>query len=122
MRARQAHGTGSDHLRTVCVPRQTTAERGFGVFAEFCRDFILGLVASLITTISMAMSNNDNETNIRLKGLKLWMQQRYALPVCARCLSLYCPMRGHRGKLVCRKLTSGCWYTGGCRKASRHGP
>lgn len=31
----------------------TTMERGFGIVAEFARDIILGLVASLITTISM---------------------------------------------------------------------
>jgi hypothetical protein len=31
----------------------TTMERGFGIIAEFTRDIILGLVASLITTISM---------------------------------------------------------------------
>eukprot|EP01048_Picozoa_sp_COSAG05_P011647 COSAG05_NODE_1112_length_5856_cov_11.397082_2_plen_976_part_00 len=54
----------------------TTPERGFAIFAEFCRDFILGLVASLITTISMSMSNNDNANNLKLKMLKKFFEHK----------------------------------------------
>eukprot|EP01047_Picozoa_sp_COSAG01_P067185 COSAG01_NODE_9431_length_2448_cov_1.225202_3_plen_543_part_01 len=44
-----------------------------GVFAELVRDIILGLVASLITTISMSVSTQDNETSNKLARLKMWL-------------------------------------------------
>jgi hypothetical protein len=34
----------------------TTAERGFGIVCDFIRDVILGLVASVMTTITMSVS------------------------------------------------------------------
>jgi CRP-like cAMP-binding protein len=54
----------------------TTTERSFGVMAEFCRDLILGLVASLITTIQMSMNSNDDEKSQKLKRLRTWMQTK----------------------------------------------
>lgn len=54
----------------------TTTERAFGVFAELMRDVILGLVAGLITTITMSMSSSDNETNLKLKQLRTWMSDK----------------------------------------------
>ena len=52
----------------------TTPEKSFAIFADFTRDVILGLVASLITTISMSMSSDDTETNLKLTKLKAWLQ------------------------------------------------
>jgi CRP-like cAMP-binding protein/Ca2+-binding EF-hand superfamily protein len=51
----------------------TTTERAFCVMADFAQDIILGLVASVITTISMSMSTDENETNLKLTRLKNWM-------------------------------------------------
>jgi CRP-like cAMP-binding protein/Ca2+-binding EF-hand superfamily protein len=53
----------------------TTAERMFCVMADFVQDIILGLVASLITTISMSLSNNEAEINLKLTRLKTWMKE-----------------------------------------------
>jgi len=55
---------------------ETTQERAFGVFAELMRDIILGLVAGLITTISMSMSSTDNATNLRLRHLRAWLAEK----------------------------------------------
>ena len=55
---------------------QTLAEHCYGIFAELIRDMILGLVASLMTTISMSMASSDNENSHRLKRLKLWLMQK----------------------------------------------
>eukprot|EP01043_Picozoa_sp_COSAG02_P010971 COSAG02_NODE_397_length_23124_cov_439.255635_13_plen_965_part_00 len=55
---------------------QTLAEHCYGIFAELIRDMILGLVASLMTTISMSMASSDNENSLRLKRLKLWLMQK----------------------------------------------
>eukprot|EP01043_Picozoa_sp_COSAG02_P010048 COSAG02_NODE_347_length_24085_cov_23.240724_12_plen_981_part_00 len=55
---------------------QTLAEHCYGIFAELIRDMILGLVASLMTTISMSMASSDNENSLRLKRLKLWLHQK----------------------------------------------
>lgn len=55
---------------------ETTQERAFAIFAELIRDVILGLVAGLITTISMNFAANDNETNLRLKRLRNWMSEK----------------------------------------------
>ena len=54
----------------------TSFEMGFSVFAELMRDVILGLVASLITTISMSTSSTDTETELRLRRLRAWMAER----------------------------------------------
>ena len=52
---------------------QTTSERGYGVFAELVRDVILGLVAGLITTIAMSLSQSDGDAELKLKRLRRWM-------------------------------------------------
>ena len=54
----------------------TSLELGFSVFAELMRDVILGLVASLITTVSMSLSSSDTETEIRLRRLRTWMAEK----------------------------------------------
>ena len=54
----------------------TNSERGFGVFAEFIRDLILGLVAGLLSTILMAMNTGDTENTWKLQNLKTWLDQR----------------------------------------------
>lgn len=54
----------------------TSSERAFAVFAELIRDVILGLVAGMITTIVMTISNNDNEATIKIKNLKQWMRRK----------------------------------------------
>ena len=54
----------------------TSLEMGFSVFAELVRDVILGLVASLITTISISISSTDTETEIRLRRLRSWMAEK----------------------------------------------
>jgi hypothetical protein len=52
---------------------ETAQERLFGVLAEFIRDVILGLVASLITTISMQSGQTDSELESKLHNLRNWM-------------------------------------------------
>lgn len=54
----------------------TTLELSFAIIADFTRDIILGLVASVITTISMSVSSSDNEMNLKLTRLKVWMKAR----------------------------------------------
>jgi hypothetical protein len=54
----------------------TTSERAFAVFAELIRDVILGLVAGLITTISLSFASSDNATNVRLKRLRAWLEDK----------------------------------------------
>jgi len=53
----------------------TYYERCFALFAELMRDFILGMVAGLMTTISMAMNGGEQESQWKLKSLKGWMQK-----------------------------------------------
>jgi Ca2+-binding EF-hand superfamily protein len=53
----------------------TTSERGFALIAELMRDFILGMVAGLMTTISMAMNGGEQESQWKLRSLKGWMQK-----------------------------------------------
>lgn len=55
----------------------TTAEKVFGVLADFTRDIILGLVASLMTTITMSMASDDNTVAMKLQKLKRWMRERH---------------------------------------------
>jgi CRP-like cAMP-binding protein len=54
----------------------TIGERGFGIFAEFMRDLILGLIAGLLSTILMAMNSDDGETTAKLQGLKGFLEER----------------------------------------------
>ena len=63
-------------LNALEAPGTTTYERAFGVFAELMRDIILGLVASLITTISLASGSIDAESSLKLRGLKTWMSAK----------------------------------------------
>ena len=51
-------------------------ETKFSVFAELMRDVILGLVASLITTISMNTASTDTVTEMKLRRLRTWMEER----------------------------------------------
>lgn len=51
----------------------TAHERMFGIFAEFVRDVILGLVASLITTVSISSGTSDSELELKLRKLSRWM-------------------------------------------------
>lgn len=53
----------------------TTSERGFALVAELMRDFILGMVAGLMTTISMATNGGEQESQWKLRSLKGWMQK-----------------------------------------------
>ena len=53
---------------------ETTAEKNFGIFAELTRDMILGLIASLMTAIQLAMATTDAEVATKLKGLKQWLE------------------------------------------------
>ena len=75
-------GTGSRYIGSmyyVLNPLEnggTTAERGFGIFAELMRDIILGLIASLMTAIQIAMSTQDADTAAKLKGLKQWLESK----------------------------------------------
>ena len=55
---------------------QTSMETKFSVFAELMRDVILGLVASLITTISMNTASTDTVTEMKLRRLRTWMEER----------------------------------------------
>lgn len=54
----------------------TTKEKKFAIIAEYLRDVILGLVASVITTISMSLDATDNETNLKLAKLAKWMRKQ----------------------------------------------
>ena len=55
---------------------ETTAEKSFGIFAELTRDMILGLIASLMTAIQLAMATTDAEVATKLKGLKHWLEHK----------------------------------------------
>ena len=66
---------------------ETAQERWFGIFAEFVRDVILGLVASLITTISISSGTNDAELEQRLHQLRKWMSDQQ-LPASFRRLTM----------------------------------
>ena len=75
----------------------TDAEKGFALVSEFVRDFILGLVAGLITTVSMAMNSlgeGSQEGQLRLRDLKNWMQKKslpkgLQLPIMEYCNELW---------------------------------
>lgn len=54
----------------------TDGEMGFALFAELMRDFILGMVAGLMATISMAMGSGDQEVQWKVRALKKWMAER----------------------------------------------
>jgi hypothetical protein len=51
----------------------TTMEKGYAMWAELVRDIILGMVAGLMTTITMATSGDDQEVQIKLRSLRGWM-------------------------------------------------
>ena len=53
---------------------ETTSDKSFGIFAELTRDMILGLIASLMTAIQLAMATTDAEVASKLKGLKQWLE------------------------------------------------
>lgn len=55
----------------------TTGEKMFAVLADFVRDIIVGLVASLMTTITMSMSVDDNQVAMKMQRLKKWMRERH---------------------------------------------
>lgn len=65
----------------------TTLEYSFSVLAELMRDVILGLVASLITTITISLSQTDTDTEIRLQRLRQWMAEK-KLPKAFRKMAL----------------------------------
>ena len=51
----------------------TNLEKVYAMWAELMRDFILGMVAGLMTTISMAMNTGDQEVQVKLRSLRAWM-------------------------------------------------
>lgn len=63
----------------------TNHEMLFALFAELMRDFILGLVAGLMATISMAAGDNDQEQLFKLRDMKVWMSDR-EVPKSFRCV------------------------------------
>ena len=64
----------------------TNAEMLFALFAELMRDFILGLVAGLMATISLAAGDNDQEQLFKLRDMKSWMVDR-EVPKSFRCVT-----------------------------------
>ena len=80
----------------------TDGEKWFAILAEFVRDFILGLVAGLLTTISMSMNTfGDQEGHLKLRDLKGWMQGKkipksMQMPVTEYCHELWCSGAGAR--------------------------
>jgi hypothetical protein len=67
-------------------PPPVSAERGCSVFAELIRDIILGLVAGLITTISISMSATDAQTNLKIRRLREWLsRKKLPKPFRSRC-------------------------------------
>lgn len=73
----------------------TDGEKLFAVLAEFTRDFILGLVAGLITSVSMSMNSyGDQERQVRLRALKNWMQKKklppgFQVPIASYCNEMW---------------------------------
>jgi hypothetical protein len=70
------YATSMHHVLDALEHSTTSAERWFSIVAEFVRDFILGMVAGLMTTISMAMNGGEQEAQWRLRALKGWMQTK----------------------------------------------
>ena len=64
----------------------TNTEMLFALFAELMRDFILGLVAGLMATISLAAGDNDQEQLFKLRDMKSWMVDR-EVPKSFRCVT-----------------------------------
>ena len=57
----------------------TDAEKAFALVSEFARDFILGLLAGIITTVSMAVNSfgeGSQDGQLRLRDLKNWMSKK----------------------------------------------
>ena len=67
--------TSTYYVLNALENASTDGEKGFALFAELMRDFILGLVAGLMTTISMAMNGGEQESQWKLRALKGWMQK-----------------------------------------------
>eukprot|EP01052_Picozoa_sp_SAG31_P003884 SAG31_NODE_154_length_22184_cov_25.917142_6_plen_624_part_00 len=72
----------------------TDAERWFALAAEFVRDLILGMVAGLLTTITMTMNGGEQEGHHRLRALKGWMQKKnlprsFQMPMIQYCNELW---------------------------------
>lgn len=72
----------------------TDTEKLFALFAELMRDFILGMVAGLMTTISLAMNGGDQEAQWKMRALKGWMQKNnlpkmFQLRICEYCHELW---------------------------------
>ena len=72
---------------------------GFAVVAEFVRDLILGMVAGLMTTISMSLNGGDQEAQWRLRALSAWMQHKqlpksFQMPMKEYCHELWCSASG----------------------------
>jgi hypothetical protein len=68
------------------VPNNAPRAMHSAIASEFVRDLILGMVAGLITTISMAINGGEQEGQGRLRALRGWMQRNnlpksFALPM-----------------------------------------
>jgi hypothetical protein len=59
------YGTSTYYVLNALENGATDGERWFAIVAEFVRDFILGMVAGLLTTISIASGQGDQESHVR---------------------------------------------------------
>ena len=48
------------------------ARSRYALFAELMRDFILGMIAGLMASISAAMDSNDQEVQLKMRSLIIW--------------------------------------------------
>ena len=58
--------------------------------AELMRDFILGMVAGLMATISLALGSGDQEAQWKLRSLKEWMHDKNVPKTFQTRLTEYC--------------------------------
>jgi hypothetical protein len=58
--------------------------------AELLRDFILGMIAGLLTTLHMMRNSGEQEAAAKLKNLKKWMQRSNLPKGFARRITEYC--------------------------------
>eukprot|EP01051_Picozoa_sp_SAG22_P014633 SAG22_NODE_1805_length_3533_cov_1.343040_3_plen_498_part_00 len=87
----------------------TSAERGYGVFAELIRDVILGLVAGLITTIAMSLSQSDHEADHKLARLAKWMEtKKLPKPFRVRASQHFTKLWGDQSALDLKELLAQC--------------
>ena len=68
----------------------TDGEMAFALFAELMRDFILGMVAGLMATISMAMGSGNQEAQWKVRALKGWMSEKKIPKTFQQRLSEHC--------------------------------